>query len=181
MKGIIFTEPLFRKVASGEKTQTRRIIKPQPDFISENFHWAKKNNGDVILPRYKPGETLYLKEPYHNPDGFPVTYKYDGFYRDKINWQNKLFMPAKYAHYFIEITGVRCERLQDISESDCRKEGIPQDTCSVAHKRFRNPMNRDFYYTGRDAYAALIDSINGKGTWERNPFVFVYDFRLTTK
>ena len=64
MKGIIFSEPMFRATIEGRKTQTRRIVKPQPDFISENFGWANRNNGDIILPRYKVGEKVYLKEPY---------------------------------------------------------------------------------------------------------------------
>jgi hypothetical protein len=311
MKGIIFTEPMFHKVASGEKTQTRRIIKPQPDFISDNFHWAKKNNGDVILPRYKPGETLYLKEPYafaalHGfeeiyddydivypcpSENVPIVYKYSSYkhiFVRKTIWQNKLFMPAKYARHFIEITGVRCERLQDISDEDCLKEGavgwlldwagkkaagyiqdyehwvndnflgghsqeisycekcgekevrkIKKEAkkagatkeelddifldggwsqederavfCAGCGKRLQFSMcgdleeylkERDYElnkYSAyviaqydeedlekiqglpREAYAALIDSINGKGTWESNPFVFVYDFKLTAK
>jgi hypothetical protein len=105
MKGILFTEPLFHKVVSGEKTQARWIINPQPDFISENFHWAKKNNGDVILPRYGVGEKLYLKETYlicvdeyEKPS--EVLYKHGESHetRGLLPWRNKLFMPASYRY-----------------------------------------------------------------------------------
>ncbi|MDR1340970.1 MAG: hypothetical protein LBK58_13095 [Prevotellaceae bacterium] len=193
MKGILFTEPLFHRVVSGEKTQTRRTIKPQPDFISENFHWAKKNNGDVILPRYGVGEKLYLKEPYFIDS--PVIYKYDSYKDDHLicEWQNKLFMPEKYARYFIEITGVRCERLQDISDEDCFREGIVETQC-ISEGNF-NPVYENGlnltdrkgctlikqYDTPQEAYAALIDSISGRDTWKSNPYVWVYDFKLTKK
>jgi hypothetical protein len=197
MKGINFKEPLFHQVVSGEKTQTRRIIKPQPVTVFYGTPVAKCNNQTGVTDirsRYRPGETLYLKEPYHNPDDFPVTYKYDGFYGDKIRWQNKLFMPARYARYFIEITGVRVERLRDIRINDCFKEGVNQITNhginppyskSITYYNYgisgKEPDSRPRFKTAIEAYAALIDSINGKGTWESNPFVWVYDFKLTTK
>jgi hypothetical protein len=200
MQGINFKEPLFHKVVSGEKTQTRRVINPQPDFISENFHWAKKNNGDVILPRYSVGEKLYLKEPYNrsyipeigdkydnpfqeagDPKCWETIYQYDKYIYAGAEWKNKLFMPAKYARYFIEITGVRAERLQDISDEDCIKEGIIKIDSLSTRKCYTLPESSNYaeFYTPQQAYAALIDSISGKGTWEMNPFVWTYDFKLT--
>jgi hypothetical protein len=100
-------------------------------------------------------------------------------------------MPAMRAGTVPEITGVRCERLQDISDEDCAKEGITKlSDMGILYEEniFTNGLETKFsasgyeeYKTPREAYAALIDSINGKGTWDRNPYVFVYDFRLTTK
>lgn len=97
--------------------------------------------------------------------------------------KNKLFMPEKYARYFIEITAVRAERLQDITEEDCIKEGIEYSPEAVPIGYPFGavfPYNNGFhnYTTAKEAYAALINNISGKGTWERNPFVWVYDFRL---
>jgi hypothetical protein len=215
MKGIMFIEPMFHKVVSGEKTQTRRVINPQPDFISENFHWAKKNNGNVILPRYSVGETLYLKEPYkfseYTDFSVDLTTKYSAAVREiswveveleygikhdgmddiinsiyrrqeksKDGWLNKMFMPEWCAVHLIEITGVRCERLQDISDSDCVKEGIVKIDSLSTRKCYALPESFNYaeFYTPQQAYAALIDSINGRGTWEINPFVWTYDFKL---
>jgi hypothetical protein len=142
----------------------------------------------VMSSVYKIGETVYLKEPYSlvesrskfARDGVKVgtvIYKYDGGWGDKT-WRNKLFMPAKYARYFIEITAVRCERLQDISDGDCEREGI----CPVWENGFvvswSNKSDGKTYTTRKEAYAALIDKINGKGTWESNPYVWVYNFKL---
>ena len=192
MKGICFTEPLFHKVVKGEKTQTRRIINPQPDerglrttnIMFENYH------GKGFIPKYNVGEVVYLKEPYIYEYGREEKwYKY--YYKFStadilelkvigvdIKWKNKLFMPESAARYFIEITAVRAERLQDISDEDCMKEGICPKLDGLS---FVNEVNNIAYPTPKRAYAALIDEINGKGTWEKNPWVWVYDFELINK
>ncbi len=189
MKGICFTEPLFPKVVDGYKTMTRRIIKPQPDDrglrvtnVFEDWH------GKEYKPRYKVGEIVYLKEPYNNEiDGYlGVGYWYVPSNIMQLNAtikpKNKLFMPKKYARYFIRITGVRVERLQDISEEDCLKEGIIKKHGSYKD-HYLLPGSKSYlngyFYSPQEAFAALIDSINGKGTWKSNPFVFVYSFNLT--
>jgi hypothetical protein len=101
-------------------------------------------------------------------------------------------MPAKYARHFIKITAVRCERLRQISDEDCIREGIkysrentpegmssfPYYTNGLRKKRGSAKYNQMQYDTPQQAYAALIDSIHGKGTWEQNPYVWVYVFKL---
>ena len=88
----------------------------------------------------------------------------------------------------IRITDIKMERLQDISDEDCIKEGIRTTSIEKRHKSdpdvlmyyVPNVKNRvkDFFETPQKAYASLIDRISGTGTWERNPYVFVYDFEL---
>jgi hypothetical protein len=194
MKGICFIEPLHRKVVSGEKTQTRRIVNPQP--IDDTFKWHGEK--DVrFKPRYKPGEILYLKEPYCLDCDFiqhgdrrewkangKILYEFNGdgiseLAKDSYGfgkWRNKLFMPEKYARHHIEITDVRVERLQDINDYGCAKEGIVQHLNPTLH--WSNETDGVMYSKPVQAYAALINKINGKGTWESNPFVWVYDFKL---
>ena len=206
-KGICFIKPLFNKVVAGEKIQTRRIIKPQPDsrglrttnVMFEDWH------GREIRSKYKVGETVYLKEPYAetcDEYGTPIiAYKFGGKPRLKLpdslgcemdtdwcidnypacgKWKNKLFMPESAARHFIEITAVRAERLQDISEEDCLKEGIEEVIWNgkilKSSKHYFNSY--ESYDTPIEAYAELIDRINGEGIWERNPWVWVYDFKL---
>jgi hypothetical protein len=208
MKGIVFAEPQFHEVVSGEKTQTRRIVKPQPDFISENLGFAKKNNGEIILPKYAVGETLYLKEPYDrsyipeigdkydnpfrtaiDPKCWETIYRYDGYIYAGAEWRNAILMPAKYARYFIKITGVRCERLQDISDEDCMREGVctvkemtNRDLSGFAYEGFNFSMRQSIgFSTAKNAFADLIDETYGKGTWDSNPYVWVYDFKLLKK
>ena len=85
-------------------------------------------------------------------------------------------MPESIARYFIKITGVSAERLQDISEEDCFKEGVElYNNYDGTYGGWTAPS------TLKEAYAALINSIHGNGTWEKNPWVWVYDFELTTK
>ena len=189
MKGICFVEPLFHAVIEGRKTQTRRIIKPQPVFFGNvKYTVSQLSNGKIIVhddydednmlesltPRYSVGEMVYLKEPYHvDNDGF-IYYNYAPHIvmdYEPLKWQNKLFMPERAARYFIEITEVRVERLNEISDDDCIKEGI------FEHHSFTWD-DEHYYPSPREAYAALIDKINGKGTWESNPYVFVYDFKF---
>jgi len=194
MKGIMFIDPLFDAVIKGNKTMTRRILSYIDNDLVEGFMFAYSNKfckdsvpEGLVRPRYKVGETVYLKEPYHKHPCFETEYKYGfkgcgAFNIEK--WSNKLFMPEKYARYFIEITGVRFKRLRDISDEDCMKEGI-HDHCDNEYKRingghflYLNGADSKMYDTQKQAFAALIDRINGKGTWDSNPYVSVYDFKL---
>jgi hypothetical protein len=193
MKGINFIEPLFHAVIDGRKTQTRRVMKPQPIIprlgdVLEDLKFLKRViPPNFSKPRYKVGETVYLKEPYYKHPCFETEYKYGFKCCGAFNieaWQNKQSMPAKYARYFIEITDVRCERLQDISDEDCKKEGCFLGNvtgCSNPYIWKHNGLEKYGlpirYFTYKEAYAALINSIK-KGTWESNPYVWVYDFKL---
>ncbi|MCC8153091.1 MAG: hypothetical protein LIP01_02065 [Tannerellaceae bacterium] len=100
------------------------------DSNLKGFWGTEEETGEdkEFKPRYNVGEKVYLKEPYiklTNPDGSDYFgYKYGSDDVIKYKWQNKLFMPADAARYFIEITGVKVERLRDISEEDCIREGI---------------------------------------------------------
>ena len=105
-------------------------------------------------------------------------------------WTNKMFVRADLLPHQIRITNVRVERLQDISDEDCIAEGIYKDTNTSYFNGYAFDILKDhygqilastWYDSPRDAYVALIDKISGKGTWESNPFVFVYDFELVKK
>ena len=93
--------------------------------------------------------------------------------------KNKLFMSERHARYFIEITDIRCKRVQDISDDDCFSEGIYKVDSLSTRKCYQfDDSNYAEFYTPKQAYAALFDKINGKGTWESNPYVWVYDYKL---
>ena len=201
MKGICFKPEMFHATIEGRKTQTRRILNPQPDgfrgFVGNDMFVPQTVIGmsvKEIKPRYKVGETLYLKEPYMfapnvefgiDTNGNGIRYKYSESAQYIEEWEtefeNKLFMPAKYARYFIEITDVRWERLQDISEEDCLKEGISEKLSKVLGWLQYGISGKERYGTPQEAYAALIDKINGKGIWQSNPCVWIYDYKLTNR
>jgi hypothetical protein len=100
---------------------------------------------------------------------------------------NKMFVLADEMPHQIRITSVRVERLQDISEDDCLREGIynwkDAPDCPPGHKDSKIECygydgSWDGHLTPITAFAALIDKVSGKGTWADNPWVFVYEFEL---
>ena len=152
--------------------------------------------GDRILlakSAYKLGETIAIAQKYEDlrkDDEFYRLCGKNGMPLECIKYEkgchNKMFVRADLMPHHIRITNIRVERLQDISEEDCMAEGIRR--FGKEYVRFKkeycytcqNYAVTDFYSfsTPREAYAALIDKISGKGTWESNPWVFVYDFEL---
>lgn len=94
-------------------------------------------------------------------------------------WSNKMFVRADLMPHRIRITNIRVERLQDISDEDCMREGIMAGEQEPRMFGFRLPKGTILsFLTPRAAFSALFDRVNGKGTWERNPWVFVYEFEL---
>lgn len=203
MKKIMFNDRygLTEAVLSGKKTQTRRIIKPQPTFsehhgiVWKGFAFGLSMQLDEIkgscrnfitgteydksCNRYRVGEVVAVAQSYKDAG-------YD-FCMNQAAYINKMFTKAEYMPHQIRITNVRLERLQDISDEDCIKEGVG---VSATDNRIGYPFGIPFnFYVGedkegcrysipREAYASLIDRIAGKGTWQSNPYVFVYDFEL---
>lgn len=204
MKKIMFNDRygLTQAVLEGRKTQTRRIafkrdIDPLIQGITSESLIATRS-------RYKLGETIAIAQKYDD------LVKDDEFYRlcgihgmplECIKYEkgctNKMFVRADLMPHHIRITRIRVERLQDISVKDCLAEGIchtdikgalwgvapikgegPTGTCENHSVFGRGPWH--MYSSVRRAYAALIDRISGKGTWDSNPYVFVYDFETVS-
>lgn len=200
---------LTQAVLEGRKTMTRRVCKyGRPDKtyyiafpvfgpndydddgnvkspLNYAFGW-RHNNGDFTgwnIPQYKVGEVVAIAQSYSDcgnmpdfgldEDGYPIMPKNSGFF-------NKMFVRANLMPHHIRITDVKVERLQDISDGDCLKEGIEEHLKNVQYG-----FSSNIGYCGqypfsnpREAYAALIDKVLGKGTWDSNPYVFVYEFEL---
>ncbi len=155
------------------------------------FGW-KNDKGDFTgwnIPKYKVGEVVAIAQSYESLGMNPEIALNDkdgiGFYtKTKFapGWKNKMFVRADLMSHHIRITNIKIERLQDISDKDCLKEGIYKGQCGSADTHFMDA----YYYKGdiqpyctpREAFAALIDKVSGKGTWESNPYVFAYEFEL---
>ena len=183
---------LTKAVLEGRKTQTRRIIK-MPDYdveyLDSAFDWDLRES--VIIDRYaryKVGEIVAIAQSYKDADVCfiqcdlrPKHNRIWGHTSNMKGWCNKMFVQADVMPHQIRITNVRIERLQDISDDDCLKEGIEFDgKAKQFYCGFNKSTNSKIWLgsTPREAYASLIDKVSGKGTWERNPYVFVYDFEL---
>lgn len=183
MKKILFNDKfcLTQDVLAGTKTMTRRVLRDNVPL--GNWEETQKH-----LP-YKVGEVVAIaqsyKEVYPNADFEMIG---DKFMTESAGWTNKMFVRADLMPHHIKITDVKVERLRDISEEDCLKEGIVfieslsiigEDAYFFAVKRKVRQMYDNilkFFSSPQRAYADLIDEISGRGTWKRNPWVVVYTF-----
>ena len=153
---IIFSAPMVRAIVAGTTTQTRRRIKDQ----------------DVTSPYGLVGDRLYVREAWAAPHAYDhlpprlipqdarIHYAATGD-RGGLMWRSPIHMPRWASRITLEITGIRVERLQDISAVDCWAEGI-------GHHPDVDP---------RHEYAELWESLHGAGSWDANPWVLVVEFK----
>ena len=190
--GILFTPDNIRAIREGHKTQTRRVIK-QPLEIGEDDNgkpWpfypsyvaGGAYEGELASSPYGiPGDRLYIKEGVITHASIPqlVGYYMDGC-RVTEHWEKRLtamFMPKWATRIWLEITDVRVERLQEISECDAIDEGTGVWFESHPHEGWDG--DPDQY---RKGYRELWDSINGKKyPWSANPWVFAIAFKVVKK
>ena len=194
MKKIIFNDRygLTQAVIEGRKTMTRWIINLNSisDVTVRIFAGYIQIIGPIgnvcdekKLP-YKVGEVVAVAQRYQDIfDYSNCVNPYDWEDDDKPSgWTNKMFTKAKLMPHRIRITGIKCERLQDISNEECLREGIRQFTPNFPKNL---PIHPTHFVVGdilkdtpREAFAALIDKVSGRGTWASNPWVVAYEFEL---
>ncbi len=209
MKPILFSTPMVQAVLAGRKTQTRRLVKFPDDFDGREVYkngqfGVKYSREDGTLyrhyPKYQPGDILYVRETWqvvrYAPPGSSQLQDLYVFKADTTDvgeyeitkWKPSLFMPKEAARIFLQVTDVRAERLQDITEEDAIAEGVesflehngrlyrdysidPED--NEGHNYFRNQIH---------SFKSLWDSINKKTSpWEKNDWVWVYTFEKIQK
>ena len=191
---------LPQAVLEGRKTQTRRtFLKPGEETL---LHGITSEYLISVKSRYKVGETVAIAQKYEdliNNDEFYRLCGKNGMPLECVKYErgfkNKMFVRANIMPHHIRITKIRMERLQDISDEDCLKEGICRSDIKntlwgVAPIRGEGESGTTYEHSVlgygpwhlfpsvKRAYASLIDRISGKGTWASNPYVFVYDFEL---
>lgn len=179
MKKIMFNDKygLTAAVLAGTKTQTRRIINVMPKAygLEDMTGYVHLLDGytAVAESRFKVREVVAVAQPYKVFYGdFKEPLRTELI--DSAGFMNKMFVKAELMPHQIEITGIRVQRLQDISDEDCLAEGIIKYTNGVyTYIENGKKIYRSRLCTPRAAYAELIDKISGKGTWESNPLVFV--------
>ena len=178
-KPILFSGEMVKAILNGRKTQTRRAIKPQPgDDYTKNSKISYDADGDCIWWRLpgpmvmtgaknkfgKIGDRLWVKETFQPVQLASEVTQWRYRATDKKGlapWKPSIFMPRKASRITLEITGIRVERLKDISNEDCFAEGLPADTTKG----------------NRTWYGDLWEEINGKGSWDENPWVWVVAFK----
>lgn len=198
---ILFSGPMVRAILEGRKTQTRRIVKPQPPSdlpyaygAPDHEEWFFSNltqdehrkcyAGKMALAKHRygvPGDRLWVKEAIRRDDGFDSSsYIADGAptVADAWPWKNKalpsIHCPRGLSRIDLDVTGVRVERLHDISGDDAIAEGIEQHEDDSAI--YFGPFNAG-HADPREAFRWLWESINGIESWKANPFVWVIEFK----
>lgn len=187
---------LTQAVISGRKTVTRRIIDPQGKYeelrwwqpcieFEECMYGYTENEGwEVIEPRYNVGEIVAVAQRYDSflhPNNGVIEHDYQTTALASKGWDNKMFVKADLMPHQIQIRDIRIERLQDISD-DYFKEGITflvsADDGRIQWGYADEHLRYYMFDSPREAFASLIDKVSGRGTWDRNPFVWRIEFQL---
>jgi len=198
-RGMIFNGEMVRAILEGQKTQTRRVMKPQPanDIVrgtfpnTEAFGWVsslKHKFGSTtahFCPFGKPGDRIWVREAFrvHSraTDLATLVYKAsiqnawtEQTHRVPVSvcnkpatpdkWTPSIHMPRWASRILLEITNVRVERLNSISEEDAKDEGAPTECCVIGDKHFLG-------------FRSLWKSIYGDDSWQANPWVWVIEFK----
>lgn len=205
---ILFSAPMIRALLYGRKTQTRRVMKPQPIGF-----WGKLTEDCIIpgviegprdhfwrCPYGKPGDLLWVREAicigYDLGDGSATAIPFDGcekfrkaFYRatddDKPDeakrpWRPSIHMPRWASRLTLRITGVRVQRIETISQDDAVAEGPP---CWICGGRVDGLSENECgcFHSRTEAgpsFAHLWDSINGAGSFDSSPWVWALGFEV---
>jgi hypothetical protein len=187
---IVFSGPMVLALLAGTKTQTRRVVKPQP---CDGFHLGFDDMGRLLVPTSsgvlpvkcpygQPGDRLWVREAWRVAECYDerrgsdlrftlsarnVQYAAGEQFLGVVQgrYRHARFMPRWASRILLEVTGVRVERLQEISEADANAEG-----CDL-------PAVDQDWHQCRRWFRGLWESINGHGSWDANPWVRVVEFR----
>ena len=199
-KGIIFSAPMVRALLAGTKTQTRRLCawannpnSPQLTYIvaCDEPGWFGDEEGEVQFQApYAPGDRLYVRESCA-VDGPRVWYRLDHGEaygrgpRVDVRWRPSIHMPRWASRLWLEVTEVRVQRLQDISEEDARAEGLEgeETTLGFNQRMPTYPHYSDFavrFADPRESYATLWNTLHTESgqRWEDNPWIVAVSFTV---
>ena len=201
---ILFSGPMVRAILAGRKTVTRRLWKMPHGCIwhvdgnakgeatgsicdSDSPWWGSVD--EIACPHGSLGDRLWVRETW-TPDhsafypNYPVIYRADGYDPRELfsterpghvyspeqrawfpfKWRPSIFMPREHCRIVLEIESVRAERLHEITDDDAVKEGFRSGRDKTGH-------------SPRDQFALLWDTLNGRGAWHANPWVWVIEFK----
>ncbi|MBX5532678.1 hypothetical protein ISE23_28050 [Pseudomonas aeruginosa] len=205
---ILFNDQMVRAILEGRKTVTRRVMKPQPDFLGSmvdpNTPFKTLDAGlhaRITCPYGEPGDRLWVREawaadaqvdaiaPRDLSQGEPIWFPADLSVRQtgcsmisKGRGRPSIHMPRWASRILLEITAVRVERLQDISEDQAEAEGtqgcVPY--CQSPYDSDGAPACDCMNLTYKESFQALWSSINGAASWDANPWVWVVEFKRVT-
>ena len=199
-KPILFSSEMVRAILDGRKTQTRRIVKPQPEP-------GKVKSPDISCPYGTIKDRLWVRETFSYYRAFgekladnpPVIYRADEdncgqfpvfldnqivYVNQRDLWKPSIYMPRKASRINLEITNIRVEKLQNITEEDAINEGVeifpPDSHCGELYKNYNKKEGGDKrkFIFARDSFKSLWQSINGPESWDKNPLVWAIEFKV---
>ncbi|TXG96520.1 MAG: hypothetical protein E6R08_09305 [Nevskiaceae bacterium] len=198
---ILFSGPMVRAILSGQKTVTRRVVKPQfqaapVDVVDGVPSWDSPTNyaGEVQMntqhgkpcPYGKPGDRLWVREAWAQINVAQAPGESWVVYRECDNrtdyggpWKPSIHMRRRDSRILLEVTDVRVERLQDISDDQAEAEGIEGciPSCPGPYDEHGNPECDCMNLTYKQSFQALWESINGRKSWDADPWVWVVEFK----
>jgi hypothetical protein len=180
---ILFSTKMVQAILDGRKTQTRRVIKPQPaDSFLNNGHviafvTEKTLNHTVYCPYGEVGDVLWVRETWclttpFGPEEYYFGYKtssqaeikasekYDYYSPDE--WKPSIHMPKEACRIFLKITNIRVERLKDISAEDAFREGINYSYDEEEGYKYWHYIKKKFGPSPIHSFQTLWESINGE-------------------
>lgn len=169
---ILFSGEMVRAILEGRKTQTRRVMKPQPFDLIKSWPANPKNGQEIHCPYGNASDRLWVRETFAEGGmirpGDKVSYAADWGEDARVirRWKPSIFMPRWASRITLEITNVRVERLQEITAADAKAEGVEPF------------LNRDAT-AWRAGFQVGWDALNAKRghSWEKNPWVWVIEFK----
>jgi len=197
---ILFSGEMVKAILEGRKTQTRRIVKPQPDENGITFmknspvldwdqiykeEWKpfqydtwEGESKSVFCPYGKAGDQLWVRETFGKDFFGKIYYKADDLFVPvgaKAKWKPSIFMPRNASRIQLEIVNIRVERLDNISEEDAKAEGI--EGIDGKYLDYSNTKSKQYCLSAFSSYEELWIKINGKESWEKNPWVWKIEFK----
>lgn len=198
--------PMVRAILNGSKTQTRRVVKPQPEFerverFGDSWKWKKGEDWfsgattEQLISKtgllhesrchYSIGQKLWVKETFcttfddAQKEWSPI-YRADGKIviddAGMAKWKPSIFMPRKYSRITLEITGVSVQRLQEISEEDALEEGVEFHPKSKQFFKLYNCKD-GISTTAKQSFGSLWMSIHGADSWDKNEWIWKIEFK----
>lgn len=201
---ILMSAPMVRALLAGTKTQTRRVVKPARDpnigcwMTPGEIALDSQTVQESISPYGRPGDRLWVKEqtikvedhgwigPVYTESnagqhalewGYGESDDPDHIPPHAIKRRSSVFMPRAMSRITLEVIDVRVERLQDISEADATAEGVTAKWEPGCSGRLMEALGGFSFRPAASAYADLWEQLNGPGSWDANPFVWVISFR----
>lgn len=197
---ILFSAPMVRAILDGRKTQTRRVVKPQPEATEHGFMWPSNLARSMVEvrdmgslgPYGGRGDRLWVRETWQRltNNGIRIVYRADGEdprtgwddvpaeSRPKMTWQPSIFLRRADSRISLGIERVRVERLHDLTADAARAEGVTVG--EPVPTTINGKPGQVTYFDPVVAFCHLWCAINGRDSWAANPWVWVIEFQRVT-